>query len=246
MLGAGAGALAETAAGAAAVGSGQRDRGSGVAAEGRGPWQPLCTSGCDTGSVTQPTNSRLRTGAAVALVAYSAVVVALTMLKAFFVIGMLWRPEAQRNRSMEWVPFALYRDSTTWFGPLFDYLGNMAFFVPVGVLLYILLEHRRRAMALVVVVGLLASATVETLQYLFALGHSDVSDLLFNAVGAGVGAVIARLAGRRLYPVWIGLALVAAGVFAVLVILGPRLGDPDKVVELATAQAATGVSSARP
>lgn len=46
-----------------------------------------------------------------------------------------------------------------------------------------------------------------------------------------VGAVIARLCGRRLYPVWIGLALVAAAVFAVLVVLGPRLGDPDKVVE---------------
>ena len=164
--------------------------------------------------MTQTTNSRLRTGAALALVAYSAVVVALTMLKAFFVIGMLWRPESQRGRSMEWVPFALYRDSTTWFGPLFDYLGNMAFFVPVGVLLYILLEHRRRATGLVVVVGLLASATVETLQYLFALGHSDVSDLLFNTVGAGVGAVIARLAGRRLYPVWIGLALVAVGVMS--------------------------------
>ena len=194
-----------------------------------------------------------------ALVAYGAVVVALTILKAFFVIGMLWRPEAQRNRSMEWEPFALYRDSTTWFGPLFDSLGNMAFFIPLGVLLFILLEHRRRAVALVVVVGALTSATVETLQYVFALGHSDVSDLLFNTLGALVGAWIARLAGRRLYPLWVGLALAAALVFAVLVILGPRLGDPDKVVEVGvsevssaqvgTTQAvagAAGVSSARP
>ncbi len=191
-----------------------------------------------------PTSPRLRTWAAVALVAYGAVVVALTMLKAFFVIGMLWRPEAQRNRSMEWEPFALYRDSTTWFGPLFDYLGNMAFFIPVGVLLYILLEHRRRAMGLVVVVGLLTSATVETLQYLLALGHSDVSDLIFNTVGTLVGALAARLAGRRLYPVWIGLALVTAAVFAVLVILGPRLGDPDKVVDVGTTQAASGTAHA--
>lgn len=184
-----------------------------------------------------------------ASVAYAAVVVALTMLKAFFVIGMLWRPEAQRNRSMEWEPFALYRDATTWFGPLFDYLGNMAFFVPLGVLLYILLENRRRAVVLVVVVGALTSATVETLQYVFALGHSDVSDLLFNTLGALVGAVIARLAGRRLYPLWVALALAAAMVFAVLVILGPRLGDPEKVVEVGTTQAAAdgaGVSSARP
>lgn len=184
-----------------------------------------------------------------ALVAYAAVVVALTMLKAFFVIGMLWRPEAQRNRSMEWEPFALYRDSTTWFGPLFDYLGNMAFFVPLGVLLFILLEHRRRAIGLVVVVGVLTSATVETLQYVFALGHSDISDLIFNTLGALVGALIARLGGRRLYPLWVGLALAAALIFAVLVVLGPRLGDPGKVVEVGTTQAvagAAGVSSSRP
>ena len=187
--------------------------------------------GSATDRVTGGVAGRVRAGAAVALVGYGAVVVALTMLKAFFVIGLLWRPESQRGRSIEWMPLALYRDSPTWFGPLFDYLGNMAFFIPIGIVTYILLEHRRRAVGLVVVVGLTLSAAIETLQYVLALGHSDVSDLLFNTAGALVGAVIARLCGRRLYPVWSGLALVAAAVFAVLVVLGPRLGDPDKVVE---------------
>ena len=187
--------------------------------------------GSATDRVTGGVAGRVRAGAAVALVGYGAVVVALTMLKAFFVIGLLWRPESQRGRSIEWMPLALYRDSPTWFGPLFDYLGNMAFFIPIGIVTYILLEHRRRAVGLVVVVGLTLSAAIETLQYVLALGHSDVSDLLFNTAGVLVGAVIARLCGRRLYPVWIGLALGAAAVFAVLVVLGPRLGDPDKVVE---------------
>ena len=187
--------------------------------------------GSATDRVTGGVAGRVRAGAAVALVGYGAVVVALTMLKAFFVIGLLWRPESQRGRSIEWMPLALYRDSPTWFGPLFDYLGNMAFFIPIGIVTYILLEHRRRAVGLVVVVGLALSAVIETLQYVLALGHSDVSDLLFNTAGVLVGAVIARLCGRRLYPVWIGLALGAAAVFAVLVVLGPRLGDPDKVVE---------------
>lgn len=185
--------------------------------------------------VTEPTSTRLKTWAAVALVAYGAVVVALTMLKAFFVIGLLWRPEDQRGRSIEVVPFALFRDSGTWFGPLFDSLGNLAFFLPLGVLTYILLENHRRAIALVVVVvGALTSATVETLQYVFALGHSDVTDLIFNTVGALLGAVIARLCGRRLYPLWIGLALATALVFAALVALGPRLGEPGSIVEMTT------------
>lgn len=181
-----------------------------------------------------------------ALVAYGAVVVALTMLKAFFVIGMLWRPEAQRNRSMEWTPFALFRDAETWFGPLFDGLGNLAFFVPLGVLLYILLEGRERALVVVVITAAVTSAAIETLQYVFALGHSDVTDLMFNAAGALVGAVIARACGRRAYPVWIGLALVTALVFAALVALGPRLGDPEKVVEMTTTTAATTMGATQP
>lgn len=166
------------------------------------------------------------------MVAYGAVVVALTMLKAFFVIGLLWRPESQRGRSVEWIPFAQFRDAQTWFGPVFDSLGNLGFFVPLGVLLYILLESRARAVLVVVVAGATISAAVEILQYVLALGHSDVTDLLFNTVGAMAGALIARGCGRRLYPVWIGLALTTAVVFAVLVVLGPRLGDPGAVVEL--------------
>src|SRR5699024_6930462 len=64
------------------------------------------------------------------------------------------------------------------------------------------------------------------------------------------GAVIARRCGRRLYPVWIGVALAAGAGFAVLVALGPRLGDPEQVVDLAgdPAQVAAGAAalSSRP
>ncbi len=183
--------------------------------------------------MTQPTESKVRGWAALAVVTCGAVVVALTMLKAYFVIGLLWRPESQRGRSVEWVPFAQFRGAQTWFGSLFDALGNLAFFVPLGVLLYILLESRAGAV-LVVVTGAAISATGEVLQYALALGHSDVTDLLFNTAGALVGALIACACGPRLHPLWIGLALTTAAVFAVLVVLGPRLGDPAAVVELGT------------
>lgn len=183
---------------------------------------------------------RVRGWALLALLGYSVVVIALTMLKAFFVIGMLWRPEVQRGRSVELVPFAQFWDAQSWFGPLFDALGNLAFFVPLGVLLYIVLEGRSRPVLVVVASGAAASASVEVLQYVYALGHSDVTDVLFNTTGALLGAVVARLGGRRLYPVWIGLALALSVVFAVLAILGPRLGDPGKVVELGVAGPARG------
>ena len=76
------------------------------------------------------------------------------------------------------------------------------------------------------------SLMLEVCQYAFALGRTDIDDLIFNTVGALIGAVLARLCGERLFPVWRWLALAAAAVFLVLVILGPRLGDPNAVVDL--------------
>ena len=64
------------------------------------------------------------------------------------------------------------------------------------------------------------------------LGERILTTSVFNTVGALIGAVLARLCGERLFPVWRWLALAAAAVFLVLVILGPRLGDPNAVVDL--------------
>lgn len=173
-----------------------------------------------------------------ALVVYSAVMVSLTMLKAFFVIGLLWRTDAHRNRSLELVPFNEYAETGTWFAPLFGYGGNFAFFVPFGVLLYVLLRNsrrgsrRRNTVARVVLAGALFSLAIEICQYVFALGYSDIDDLIFNTLGALTGAVIAKLAGPRMHRVWVWLALLLGVAFAVLVAAGPRLGDPDKVVDI--------------
>lgn len=173
-----------------------------------------------------------------ALLAYSAVMVSLTMLKAFFVIGLLWRPEAHRNRSLELSPFNEYAETGTWFAPLFGYGGNFAFFVPFGILLYVLLRNarksatRKHAVLKVIAAGALFSLVIEICQYLFSLGYSDVDDLIFNTLGALSGAVVAKISGPRWHWLWVWLALVLGVVFAGLVALGPRLGDPDKVVEI--------------
>ena len=161
-----------------------------------------------------------------ALGVYTAVMLALTMLKAFYRIGHLWDPAVHRHRELRWVPFDDLVHADGWFAPLFDYLGNIAFFVPFGVLVFMLLADVRRT----VLVGLLTSVTIEVSQYVFALGYSDVDDLLMNTLGAFLGALVARLCGPRWQPVWIGLALTAGAVFAVLVGLGERLGTPESDV----------------
>ena len=153
--------------------------------------------------------------------------VALTTLKPFYQIGYLWKPENQRARELRWVPLDEFSGGS-WFAPLFEYAGNTAFFIPFGMLVFSLCRSIKTTAAW----GFGLSLVLEVCQYAFALGRTDIDDLIFNTVGALNGAAFARLCGERFFPVWRWLALVAAAVFLVLVILGPRLGDPNAVVDL--------------
>src|SRR5699024_12684344 len=71
-----------------------------------------------------------------------------------------------------------------------------------------------------------------TAQYVVRLWFIDVDDLLVNTLGAAAGACVAAWAGPRARKLWLALTSVLIAVFAVLVILGPRLGDPDRVAEV--------------
>lgn len=163
----------------------------------------------------------------VSLAAWTAVMVALTTLKPFYQIGYLWKPENQRARELRWMPLDEFSGGS-WFGPLFEYAGNTAFFIPFGMLVFSLCRSIKTTAAW----GFGLSLVLEVCQYAFALGRTDIDDLLFNTLGALIGAAFARLCGERLFPVWRWLAIAAAAVFLVLVILGPRLGDPNAVVDL--------------
>lgn len=169
--------------------------------------------------------ARLR--AAVALGGYCTVILSLTTLKAFFQIGYLWNPDNQRARELRLMPLDdLF--SGSWFKPAFEYGGNFAFFVPLGILLYVQVGSKLRA----TIWGLVFSALVETIQYVFSLGRTDIDDLFFNTLGAFFGAWFAQQLGKRLHAFWQWLAIATTAVFIVLVVLGPRLGDPAKVKDL--------------
>lgn len=55
-----------------------------------------------------------------ALMWYSGVVVALTMLRAFYTIGDLWDPAKQMRRSPELVPFDTLMNATSWLKPVYE------------------------------------------------------------------------------------------------------------------------------
>lgn len=180
---------------------------------------------------TQSSRPAPRTVETVSLLAYSGVIVSLTMLKAFFMIGLLWQPENQRVRGLSLVPLNDLWESSSLFTQLFGYGGNFAFFVPFGVLAYLLVGR----IGLTTLLGAGFSLLVEVSQFAFQLGFSDIDDFLFNTLGAFAGAVIAYWAGPKAQWLWLTLSAVVVIVFVVLVILGDSLGDPNRVAEVNSA-----------
>lgn len=177
---------------------------------------------------TQSSRPAPRTPVTVSLLAYCGVIVSLTMLKAFFMIGLLWQPENQRVRGLSLVPLNDLWESSSLFTQLFGYGGNFAFFVPFGVLAYL----RIGRIGLTTLLGAGFSLLIEVSQFVFQLGFSDIDDFLFNTLGAVTGAVIAYWAGPRAQWLWLTLTAVVVVIFVVLVILGDSLGDPERVAEV--------------
>ena len=70
---------------------------------------------------------------------------------------------------------------------IYHVVGNLAWFVPLGVLL-----RRKNALA-ALLAGAGASVCIELMQYLLMTGVTDVDDVLFNALGALLGWALARL-----------------------------------------------------
>lgn len=172
--------------------------------------------------------STSRISVIIALIGYCAIIISLTMLKAFFVIGLLWVPENQRVRGLSLVPLNDLWEPSSLFTQVFGYGGNFAFFVPFGVLVYLL----NGRIWLTTIFGAGFSLLIEVSQFAFQLGFSDIDDSLFNTLGAAAGACIAAWAGPRAQWLWVSLTAVLVVVFAVLIILGPRLGDPERVADV--------------
>ena len=77
-----------------------------------------------------------------------------------------------------------------WFRFLYLFVGNIIWFVPFGMYL----EHKSRGNSLwkIVLAGFLFSLTIESLQYLFGTGYSELDDLILNTAGVFAGAVFVK------------------------------------------------------
>lgn len=87
---------------------------------------------------------------------------------------------------------------------ILDAAGNVVFYVPFGVALFLALGRRHRAgwSAAVTIVGAsVLSASVEVAQLFTPSRQTSASDLLFNVSGAAIGVALAAALRGRLRPV---------------------------------------------
>lgn len=64
---------------------------------------------------------------------------------------------------------------------------NALLFIPYGILATIAFPKKRKALFFY---GILGSATIELIQYIFKLGCFDVDDLIQNVLGIGIGYLV--------------------------------------------------------
>ncbi|QGU08653.1 VanZ like family protein [Corynebacterium occultum] len=129
---------------------------------------------------------------ALTLGVFALLITLVTLLKSRFEIAGLWDAAAHQQRSLDLELFNGFIDPVVWYGPLINTFGNTALFIPLGFLLHLLLRHRVNYPILTVFLSAAAvSLGIEVTQFLFALGYSDVDDLLTNSLGGLGGALLA-------------------------------------------------------
>ena len=117
---------------------------------------------------------------------YVAALVQITVLRG----GVDWRALADGNRAFpQLIPLkTTLAEAKGGLWPLiYHTVGNLIWFVPLGVLL------RSKKAGCALISGLLLSAGIELSQYLLMTGATDIDDVILNALGALAGWALAHI-----------------------------------------------------
>lgn len=88
--------------------------------------------------------------------------------------------------------------SYNWKIVMINIAGNIAAFVPMGFLLPLAFD-RLKSFSIVLIVVFLATLSIEVFQYIFAVGTSDIDDIMLNVLGGILGY----------FMMWISVRLVS-------------------------------------
>lgn len=78
-----------------------------------------------------------------------------------------------------------------WFEFTYLFFGNIIWFVPFG--MYLQYTGKQRKLLHIAIDGFLFSLLIETLQYVFGTGLSELDDLVLNTLGAWIGGGLIKV-----------------------------------------------------
>lgn len=184
---------------------------------------------------------RLRACAILIFAVYIVMLLRITLFKQVSLYN-LFAAIGASERTISIIPFKsvfeMVHDGVSATRIIENVLGNLAVFMPLGLLLPILTKDKSKKILLY---GFVLSLFIEVMQYILALGSSDIDDLLLNTLGTMVGYAIYKAVRRKsrtdttavafVLVITMGLGSVAGGILFVshteLFMLSPK----DTVVE---------------
>ena len=89
-----------------------------------------------------------------------------------------------------------------WFAFTYLFVGNIVWFVPFG--MYLQYMGKQRTLLRTAISGFLFSLLIETMQYVFGTGFSELDDLVLNTLGAWIGGVLVNAGTRFIAYRWKG------------------------------------------
>ncbi|GEB97865.1 VanZ family protein [Corynebacterium flavescens] len=162
-----------------------------------------------------------------------AVIAVVTLARTLLHIPGIVDASAHATRDLNLWPLGGFRRASLWYVPWLNTFGNMLLFMPFGATALAVgktlgkaarpsLRRLSFGVGGTVFLGFLLSLGIEAAQYIFAIGFSDIDDVIFNTLGAAVGTgVYAHLdKGRRLTAL---RAITAVGCGLLVAIVGANL-----------------------
>ena len=145
------------------------------------------------GARDMPAKRTLWRSAAVACVVVMVAIAVATVGKPCIDIPGVVDASAHARRSLDLQMFNGFNNPHPWWGPWTNTLGNVFLFMPLGACLVVMGQNSRRVRfgrGGTILLGMMLSLGIEIAQYIFSLGFSDVDDLVFNTLGASLGAFL--------------------------------------------------------
>lgn len=122
------------------------------------------------------------------LVLYLGILLRITVFRSGFGLENLFQ-NGNINLTLftEYLPMLRSGD---WFRFIYLFVGNIVWFVPLGI--FMELGKKEKPLWLILLCGLALSLFIETLQYVFGTGVSELDDLVLNTLGCVCGALFVR------------------------------------------------------